>query len=113
VIDRDPRTLAHADGPATSHEAAVANAVGKMLHRERLLVVFDAHMALTTWHAWAFYPALGMDLTEVRRRATDLLKLGLLKRTGQTYELPTGRRAEMLEITELGREAVATMKEKP
>ena len=102
----DPRTLSHADGVDTEHEAAAANQAGKAVNRLAVLRVFAIGPVTTHGAAW-LVPQL--DLTETRRRATDLLNAGLLERTGDTRILPTGRSAHVLRITEAGRAVLKAM----
>ena len=111
MIDRDPRTLAHADGPETAHEAARGNQAGKAVHRLLVLRVFGQYGHLTTYAAWLRMRSAGLDLTEVRRRSTDLLNAGLIAETGIKAPLPTGRRANTYSITRAGRDVLAALNE--
>lgn len=110
MIDRDPHTLAHREDPDTSIDAAVAGAWRKATHRLVLLIIFDMHMTLTSYDAWEAYRIKhGMDLAEVRRRCTDLLNEGLIERTILKRQLPTGRYAYMLRITEAGKNVLRAL----
>jgi hypothetical protein len=111
VIDRDPHTLAHAHGPDTAHEAARGNQRGKAIHRVLVLRCFAQYGQLTTYAAWLRMRSAGLDLTEVRRRSTDLLNAGLIAETGIKAPLPTGRRANTYLITKAGRDVLAALRE--
>lgn len=107
-LDREPRVLAHTDGPDTAKEAAAANIAGKILHRYDLLERYQRLGPGTTEYVWLIAPA-SMDLAEVRRRATDLLATGLLERTGETKKTTSGRQAEVLRISAAGRRLLETL----
>jgi hypothetical protein len=119
IANRPPHTLAHAHGPDTEHEAATASPERKAIHRLRLLWHYsmqplgESPWGMSTYHAWETLrlQRCGMDLTEVRRRATDLLNEGLLERTGHKATLPSGRQAHTLRITQAGRDVLAALKE--
>lgn len=105
ALDVDPRTLAHSDGPATAHQAAAANPEVKSNHRA---VVLAAYIAAGTPCSTAELSDLGvpgMDLTEVRRRSTDLLNRGLLERINERDGRP--RPGYRLAVTDAGRQAAS------
>jgi len=88
LLHVDPRTLAHAAGPDTSHGAARADALRKASHRAELLRAYHrATSALGHGLSTAEMADLHLapfGLTELRRRATDLLNLGYLARLPET-----------------------------
>jgi len=120
LANRPPHTLAHTHGVDTEHEAATASQQRKAINRLRLLWAYAMQpyirrtgRGMSTYHAWDMLRLQhdAMDLTEVRRRATDLLNEGLLERTGHKTVLPTGRSAHQLRITQAGRDVLAALRE--
>lgn len=101
-LDRDPKVLAHTDDPDTSH--AAARAPGRATNRYCVLRLY--RQPVTSYHAWLQqenYDDDCFDLAEVRRRSTDLLQMGLLKRAGYTRTiLATNKEAHVLELTDAG-----------
>jgi hypothetical protein len=105
AFERNPRVLAHTDGPDTSHAAAVGD---RTTNRYRVLKLYAALGPVTSYRAWLESPAGGFDLAEIRRRTTDLLLMGLLERTGDKERIAsTGRYAHKLALTDAGRKALA------
>ena len=108
-LERDPKVLAHTDDPDTSH--AAARAPGKTTNRYWVLKLYQAGPK-TSYHAWigqrGYDPEESFDLAEVRRRSTDLLKMGMLKRAGYKMEImSTGKEAHVLELTDAGKKLLA------
>jgi hypothetical protein len=105
ALDVDPRTLAHSDGPATAQQAAAANSAGKARHREVVLAAYIAAGRPCSTAEISDLGVPGMDLTEVRRRSTDLLNLGMLERTEETDG--RARPGHRLAVTARGIEATS------
>ena len=99
-LDRDARVLAHTTDVDTSHTAA--RAPGKATNRYWVLKLYERG-PVSSFHAWlsqAVHDDEGFDLAEVRRRSTDLLQMGYLKRTGlKAWIASTGKEAHVLKLT--------------
>lgn len=98
TLDRDPRTLAHTYGPETSKSAARGE---RSTHRARVLTAFQRG-PLTSYQAWQALSA-DFDLTEVRRRCTDLKNIGMLAPTGATLPEQPIKAGDVLALTPEGR----------
>lgn len=99
AIDRPARELAHTHGPATSHAAARGD---RNTNRDLVLRAFRVEPQ-TSFQAYLTVNVLGLDLTEVRRRCTDLKMVGLLEPTGRTIPEQPKKAGQELRLTAEGR----------
>jgi repressor of nif and glnA expression len=97
--------LARADHPETSKEAAASVATRAHTQRERILRMLIALQSPATREC--LENALTMKGNSVRPRLRELEDRRLVRRTGEHGLTSSGHKAELLAITERGRQAIA------
>lgn len=110
-VDRD-HALARFTDPVTSDLAdeelrereGPANVIRRNTHRHRALACFERGPLI----AEDVKVITGID--GVWKRVSDLKNMGFIAPTGRTRVSDAGREAELLEITDSGRAALATLK---
>jgi hypothetical protein len=93
--------------PVTSHEAAESVSQASMTRtRERILLILQTRRSLSDlgiWDAWQrkWWQEAGQSQISpsgLRTRRSELVRLGLIRDSGQYEILPSGRRAILWEL---------------
>lgn len=96
--------LSHANDPDTSVDAEsrivgkqkVFRAIQQILSAQGPLPAFAITEQYFSYRLAAGWPLV--DEYSIKRRCSEMLQMGLLRRTGETVETPSGRGAKVLEV---------------